>query len=325
MSGSAKGDAVGTIKLGAYFPLREVGLDFSLVPSYLKATEDAGFSHVRFGVHDIGAGMDSRPEWTGRYDSNMPWHEPFVLFGWMSHFTEKLEFTTGTLTLPQRQTALVAKQAAQVDRFMNGRFRLGVAVGWNSVEFEALGMDFANRGQRLEEQIEVLRLLWTQPLVNFTGKWHTLNNVGINPLPQQRPIPIWIGGGPGSPVPVGTSGTTATAAKPTPDRVMRRIARLADGWLAGPDFEPDDRGHQIIEGLRQQIRESGREESAVGIEGSITLHKAPTAAHWKDLAKRWKDVGCTHLAFNTIKAGLKTFDEHTAKLREFRDAVGSIL
>ncbi len=249
----------------------------------------------------------------------MPWHEPFVLFGWLSHFTEKLEFATGTLTLPQRQTALVAKQAAQVDHFLNGRFRLGVAVGWNSVEFEALGMDFANRGQRIEEQIEVLRLLWTQPLVSFTGKWHTLNNVGINPLPVQRPIPIWIGGGPGSPTPVGTT------AKPTSDRVMKRIARLADGWLVGPAFEPDDQGHRIIEDLRKQTREAGRPDSAVGIEGSIILHKAPTPAHWKDLTTRWKGLGCTHLAFNTIKAGLKTFDEHVAKLREFRDAVSHIL
>ena len=307
------------IKLGAYFPLREVGLDFTRVPWYLKATEDAGFNHVRFGVHDIGAGVDNRPNWEGIYDSNMPWHEPFVLFGWMSNFTEKLEFATGTLTLPQRQTALVAKQAAQVDHFMNGRFRLGVAVGWNSVEFEALGMDFANRGDRIEEQIEVLRLLWTRPLVDFTGKYHTLKNVGINPLPLQRPIPIWIGGGPGSPKPVGTT------APPSSDRVMRRIARLADGWLVGPAFEPDEQGHQIIQQLHKYILDVGRQVTDVGIEGSIILHKAPTAAHWKDLAIRWKGLGCTHLAFNTIKAGLKTFEEHVAKLREFRDAVGHIL
>lgn len=307
------------MKLGVHFPLREIGLEFETVRRYVETVEGTGYDHIRFGEHVLGANAATRPQWTGLYDHTMPWHEPFVLFAWMSHFTKTLEFVTGTMTLPQRQTALVAKQAAQIDLLLGGRLRLGVAVGWNSAEFEALGMNFHDRGERIEEQIEVLRLLWTQELVVFNGKFHTLSDVGINPLPVQRPIPVWIGGGPGSPLPVGGK------APPAWDRVLRRVARLADGWFPGPMLEPDDEGRETIRSLRRYIDEAGRSQSDVGIQAYLPLFKFSTPAQWREQASRWKDLGCTHMSLDTIKAGLSTFDAHCEALERFYDAVAPIV
>jgi probable F420-dependent oxidoreductase len=183
------------MQLGVVFPQTEIGNDPSIIRDYAQTAEGLGYSHILAYDHVLGASVKNRTDWRGPYTSDTPFHEPFVLFGYMASITERVGFTTGVIILPQRQTALVAKQAAQVDLLSGGRLRLGVGIGWNEVEYEALGEEFGNRGRRMEEQVELLRRLWTEPVVDFTGRWHRVPEAGINPLPVQRPIPVWIGGG----------------------------------------------------------------------------------------------------------------------------------
>ena len=182
------------MKIGVVFPQTEIGADAGGVRAFIQAVEDLGYSHLLAYDHVLGANIASRPGWTGAYTSESLFHEVFVLFSYAAAITERLEFVTGVLILPQRQTALVAKQAASLDRLSNGRLRLGVGVGWNEVEFIALNENFHNRGARSEEQIAVLRRLWTNEVVDYEGRWHRIPDAGINPLPVQQPIPIWLGG-----------------------------------------------------------------------------------------------------------------------------------
>jgi probable F420-dependent oxidoreductase len=208
-----------------------------------------------------------------------------------------VELVTGILILPQRQTALVAKQAAAVDVLSNGRLRLGVAVGWNAVEFEALGEDFHTRGRRIEEQIEVLRALWTRELVTHEGQWHRIPDAGINPLPVQRPIPVWMGG--------------------ESEPVLRRAARLADGWL--PHFRPGPQSQAIVDRLHALVREAGRDPAAFGIEGRLTISQVPEA-QWATELAAWRAMrGITHLCVHTVGIGLKRPDDHIEVLRRFKE------
>src|SRR5205085_883355 len=187
--------------------------------------------------------------WQGPYTHRHAFHEPFVLFGFLAAATTRLGFASGIIILPQRQTALVAKQAASVDVLSGGRLRLGVAVGWNPVEFEALGEDFKTRGRRIEEQIEVMRLLWTRELVTFSGQNHRMPDAGINPLPVQRPIPIWMGG--------------------ESDVVKKRMARIADGWM--PHFRPGAEAQATVDRIQGMVRDAGRDPARFGIEGRMSL------------------------------------------------------
>jgi len=209
-----------------------------------------GFTHILVFDHVLGANPARPGGWKGPYTYRHGFHEPFVLFGFLAAATRRVELVTGIIILPQRQTALVAKQAAAVDVLSGGRLRLGVAVGWNPVEFEALGEDFTTRGRRIEEQIEVMRALWTRELVTFTGTQHRISDAGINPLPVQRPpIPIWMGG--------------------ESEVVQRRMARIADGWM--PHFRPGAPAQAVVDRLHGLVREAGRDPKAFGIEGRIAL------------------------------------------------------
>jgi probable F420-dependent oxidoreductase len=218
-----------------------------------------------------------------------------VLFGYLAALTS-LELVTGILILPQRQTALVAKQAAEVDVLTGGKLRLGVGIGWNQVEYEALGKNFRNRGRRIEEQIALMRRLWTEELVDFDGRYEQVKQAGINPLPVQRPIPVWRGGG-------------AAA-------VLRRIARLADGWF--PQFQPGADATATIERLHGYIAEAGRQPQDVGIEGRISVFNTPEA-QWREALAGWRDLGATHVAVNTMNAGLATPQAHIDAIRRFKD------
>ena len=229
------------MKLGVVFPQIEIGADPGAVRAYGQAVEQIGYHHILAYEHVVGANTASRPNWRGPYDIDSVFHEPFVLFGYLAGLTERIEFATGIVILPQRQTVLVAKQAAALDVLCGGRLRLGIGIGWNAVEYEALGTDFHNRGRRCEEQVALLRALWTERAVTFDGTWHRVTDAGIKPLPVQRPIPLWFGGG--------------------DERVLRRIARLADGWM--PQFEPDDRRPRAAgphAGLRARIRPRPRRD-----------------------------------------------------------------
>ncbi len=318
------------MRLGVVFPQTEIGPDPGAVREYAQATEELGYTHLLAYDHVLGASPRHRPEWRGYIDADQ-FHEIMVLFVYLAAVTTRLELVTGILVLPQRQTALVAKQAAEVDRLSGGRLRLGVGIGWNAVEYECLGEDFHNRGRRIEEQIAVLRALWTQPVVTFEGRWHRIREAGINPLPVQRPIPIWIGG--------------------DADPVVRRVARLAEGWF--PRMAPGDEARSKLERLHTLICEAGRDPAAVGVErwvsigvpvqGRLTADRqrallsqgssaSPAALdpparrqrqpeEWAAEVAAWRDLGITHLSVSTMGAGLPSPTAHIDAIRRFKEAV----
>ena len=285
------------MKLGIVFPQTEIGNDPIVIRDYVQAVEQLGYGHLLVFDHVLGAHPD-RFEGSFRppYTNETPFHEPFVLFGYLAGLTTKLEFATGIVILPQRQTALVAKQAAAVDVLSGGRLRLGVGIGWNFVEYEALGEKFSNRGRRIEEQIVLLRELWTKDLVEFDGKYHQVHRASINPLPVQRPIPIWMGGG--------------------VEAVLKRAAVLADGWF--PQFRPGPQAEETVERLRGYLREAGREPSAFGIEGRISMFNTPED-EWGAAVEGWRKLGATHLTLNTMNAKLASPQGHLDAIRRFRE------
>ena len=286
------------MRLGAIFPQTEIGADPSAVKDFAQAAEDLGYDHILVFDHVLGADQTKRDSWDRPYNIDDMFHEPFVLFGYLAGITEKIEFTTGVLILGQRQTGLVAKQAAEVDVLTGGRLRLGIGIGWNDVEYEALGQSFSNRGRRSEEQIDLLRMLWTEESVNFEGRYHKVSDAGINPLPIQRPIPIWLGGG--------------------EDRVIQRIGKMADGWF--PQFQPNSAGQEKIGIMREAAVNAGRDPKAIGIEGRISL-ATDDQSDWEKIGASWDEIGATHFSINTMKAGLKGPDQHIEAIKRFKETV----
>ena len=289
------------MRLGVVFPQNEIGADPIAVRDYAQAAEALGYHHLLAYDHVLGANTDSRPGWRGAYGHKDMFHEPLVLFGYLAGVTQRLELVNGILILPQRQTALMAKQAAEIDVLSGGRLRLGIGIGWNDVEYEALGEDFHNRGRRSEEQIEVLRLLWTQELVTFHGRWHKITDAGINPLPVQRPIPIWIGG--------------------MADKVIRRIARVGDGWM--PQGKADDSFRALLDGMHAHAREAGRAPNDIGVEGRVNIVRRSPEKWAADLAA-WRDAGATHASVATSGAGLASPDGHIDVIRAFKEATADV-
>ncbi|MGE0385371.1 MAG: LLM class F420-dependent oxidoreductase [Gammaproteobacteria bacterium] len=296
------------MQIGVVFPQTEIAEDAGAIRTYGREVERMGFTHVLAYDHVLGANTASRPHWQGPYTLETPFYEPFVLFSYLAGATERLAFVSGVFILTQRQTTLVAKQAATLDVLVNGRLRLGIGTGWNEVEYEALGMPFADRGQRIEEQVEVMRALWTSPAVTFKGRQHTITDAGIKPLPVQRPIPIWFGGGSDRP----HFGQKAR------DPIIRRIARIADGWI--PQWQPDDRGRELLEKFRGYCREAGRDPARIGLEGRVNADRAD-APRWAQQVAAWRDIGATHLSINTMGYGLHGVDQHLRRLEEFRAAL----
>ena len=283
------------MRYGVVFPQTEIGKDPSAIRDFAQAAEELGYHHLLAYDHVVGANPASRPGWRPPYTYKDTFHEPFVLFGYLAGLTKRIELVTGVIILPQRQTVLVAKQAAALDVLSGGRLRLGIGIGWNPVEYEALGENFKNRGRRSEEQVEVMRKLWTQELVTFEGEWHKITDAGLNPLPIQRPIPIWFGGG--------------------HDQTLRRVARLGDGWF--PLLGPDDKCRAMIEKIRAYTREAGRDPRSVGIEGRIMIGQG-SPEQWTKEIQAWKELGATHVTANTMKAGFSSPSGHVEALRRFR-------
>ncbi len=283
------------MQLGVVFPQTELGADPGAVRAFAEAAEGSGYAHIVAFDHVLGADTGKRPGWRGPYTSRDTFHEPFVLFGYLAGITKTLELVTAIIILPQRQTALVAKQAAEVDVLSGGRMRLGVGIGWNDVEYEALGEDFHNRGRRSEEQVEVMRALWAEESVTFEGKWHTIPGAGINPRPVRRSIPVWFGGG-------------------RNDTVLRRIARLGDGWF--PQGAPDAKMEEQLERFRGFVAEAGRDPAGIGIEARAGMRDGVEAAI--EQAHRWEALGATHLALNTMRAGYETVDQHIEAITTFK-------
>ncbi|MBI4199815.1 MAG: LLM class F420-dependent oxidoreductase [Chloroflexi bacterium] len=287
------------MRVGVVFPQTEISSDPVAVRDYAQAAEDLGYAHLVAFDHVVGADPTHRPGWRGAYTYKDLFHEPLVLFGYLAGVTRRLELVSGIIILPQRQTVLVAKQAAEVDVLSGGRLRFGVGIGWNAVEYEALGENFHDRGKRSEEQVQLLRLLWTQEVVTFKGRWHQVTEAGLNPLPVQRPIPIWLGG--------------------SADAVLRRAARLAEGWF--PQIRPDESGRATVERLKRYVHEAGRDPRAFGIEGRMAIRNV-APEDWGKAVEGWKDLGVTHLAVNTMNAGLTSPQAHIDAIRRFAEVAG---
>ncbi len=287
------------MRIGVVFPQTEIGADVGAVRAYAQRTEELGFTHVLAYDHVVGADPAVHRGWQGPYDMATTFHEPLVLFGYLAAITT-LELVTGIIILPQRQTVLVAKQAAEVDLLTGGRFRLGIGLGWNAVEYEALGKDFTDRGKRVEEQVTLLRELWTEESVTYQGSYEQVTGAGLAPLPVQRPIPIWFG------------------AQSVP--AYRRAGRLADGWF--PQIQPGPQLDEARAIVAQAATEVGRDPASLGMEGRVAWQGNP-----EELAKQarqWRDAGATHLSVNTMRAGLASVDDHLAALALAAEALGAV-
>ena len=278
------------MKIGVVFPQIEIGADRGAVRSYAEAVSELGYHHILAYDHVVGADTRVHANWSGPYNLQSTFHEPFVLFGYLAAISP-LELVTGIVILPQRQTALVAKQAAEVDLLTCGRFRLGVGIGWNAVEYEALGKDFSDRGQRISEQVELMRRLWTEESVTFDGKFETVTGAGLAPLPVQRPIPIWFGA--------------------TSPPALRRVGRLAEGWF--PLFAPGPQLDEALTVIKTAALEAGREPEAIGMEGFVDLGPGHLACLERQV-EAWRSVGASHLSLNTMRADLTSVDAHVALL-----------
>jgi probable F420-dependent oxidoreductase len=285
------------VQIGVVFPQTEIGPDPVVVRAYAAAAEELGYAHILAYDHVLGADPAGHPGWSGPYDVDTQFHEPFVLYGYLAAITS-LELVTGVIILPQRQTALVAKQAAEVDLLAEGRFRLGVGLGWNAVEYEALDKEFTNRGRRLEEQVALLRRLWTERSVTFHGRYERVTAAGLAPMPVQRPIPIWFG-----------------AQSP---RAYRRVGRLADGWF--PQWRPGPEIDEAIAQVRAAAEAAGRDPDSIGMEGRASLTRGVADA--AEQIRQWEALGASHVAVNTMGIGAIGVDGHIAALHQVAQAVG---
>jgi probable F420-dependent oxidoreductase len=287
------------MRIGVVFPQTELGGDAAAVRAYALRVSELGYRHVLAYDHVVGADPAVHTGWRGPYDVKTTFHEPFVMFGYLAAITS-LELVTGIIILPQRQTALVAKQAAEVDLLTGGRFRLGVGLGWNAVEYEALGQDFATRGRRAEEQVGLLRRLWTEPSVTFTGRFDRITAAGLAPLPVQRPIPVWFGA--------------------QSEKAYRRVGRLADGWF--PQVQPGPGLDEARAIVAEAAAAAGRDPATLGMEGRISWHGS--ADELAAGAAAWREAGATHVSVNTMGAGLRTVDDHLGVLETAAGALKSL-
>ena len=287
------------MRIGVVFPQTEFGNDPAAIREYAQRVEGLGYRHILAYDHVLGANPDRSPELKGPYTYAHPFHEPFVLFSYMAAVTEKIEFTTGILILPQRQTALVAKQAATLDVLSGGRFRMGVGIGWNWVEYQALNQDFHTRGRRIEEQVSLLRRLWTEPLVKYDGRWDAIPDAGLKPLPVQQPIPIWFGG--------------------HAEAVLRRVALMGDGWM--PSYRKPAEAKPSIDKIGEYMEEAGRNREEVGLEPRLWYGDGDHVKLQRYVAE-WRGLGATHLTLNTMNCGFETPAEHLRAISDFAGLVG---
>ncbi len=283
------------MKIGVTFPRDGLRNDPAAARDFAQAAESLGYDHLHAGDHVLG-----RP---GLQDSGRPQIDPFILFSHLAAVTSRIGFVAGIMVLPQRQTVLVAKQTTGLDVLSGGRLRLAFSVGWNDLEYQALNQNFHNRGRRMEEQVEVLRALWTQDSVEFIGRFHRISGLALNPLPVQRPIPLWMAG--------------------YADSALRRIARLADGWFPhSPPGVAPGAGPEVIaptlETVRSYVVEAGRDLSDFGVNGSVSmLNRSPD--DWRKSLDAWASVAATHIHVSTAVSPSTTMEQHMDALRRFRE------
>ncbi len=292
------------MRVGVVFPQTEIAADPGVIRDWAQAVEGLGFDHVIAYDHVLGANLASRPDWNMPYNHDTPFHEPITLFSFLAGVTKTLELASGIIILPQRQAALFAKQAANADVFSGGRLRLGFGIGWNQIEYEALGAPFEARGARLDEQVDLLRKLWRGEPITYDGRFHKVTDAGINPAPVRKSIPVWFGG--------------------TSEASMARVARTGDGWIP---VLPAAKAAEKVAEMRERVKQAGRDPDAVGIDniifvgatlgGPVRTPEDAAADH-----AEWKKAGATHVTIHTMGAGLKTAADHLAFLERFKNAIG---
>ena len=283
--------------IGAVLPHNEIGTDPGAIKAYLQGVEDLGMTHLLIYDHVLGADPNRPGGFRGAYDKDVAFHEPFAFFGFAAAVTSTIELVTTVLILPQRQTVLVAKQAAEVAVLSGNRLRLGIGTGWNAIEYQGLNESFTNRGRRQEEQVDLMRRLWTEDTFSYEGKYHTIDRAGINPRPT-KPVPLWFGG----------SGPI----------VLERTARLGDGWM--PLGTPNDASREAIDIIRGHRAAAGLSMDGFGIQAQAQ-YAGGTPERWQSHARRWEALGATHLAVATHHAGPTDVDGHLQRIAEYRDAV----
>ncbi len=288
------------MQIGAVLPHNEIGTDPGAIKAYLQGVEELGMTHLLIYDHVMGADPDRPGGFKGPYDKDVAFHEPFTFFAFAAAVTERLELVTTVLVLPQRQTVLVAKQAAEVALLSNDRLRLGVGTGWNTVEYQALNEEFGNRGKRQEEQVELMRQLWTSDAFSFDGQYHTIEGASINPLPS-KPVPVWFGG-------------SAPA-------LLERCGRLGDGWM--PLGGANEKSAAQLDQIRAHREAAGKTMDGFGVQAQAQ-YAGGSPERWQSHASKWKAIGATHLAIATHNAGPTDVDGHLARIVEYRDATADL-
>lgn len=293
------------MRIGVVFPRRQIGTDPAAIRDFAQAAEALGYAHITIEEHVLGVDPNREQGWhygpmgPGRpgVTKDSPFNEPFVLGGYLAALTNHVELATGVLVLPQRQAAVVAKQAAELDMLSSGRLRLGIGSGWNPVEFEALGADFRNRGRRVEEQIDVIRRLWEEEVVDFHGTWHRIDRAGLNPRPTRR-LPIWFGG--------------------NSEAVLKRAARMGDGWIP-LGLQPGDEARATLQRLRGYLLEVGRTPESFGIDGAARPAMGDSE-NWRQDIERWRALGATYVTVRTDVISSGSATDPVDAIRRFHDA-----
>ncbi len=298
------------MQLGASLPVVDIGTGPTVIRDYAQAAEGLGFAYLVAPDHVLGANPNK--DYGGRRvgTNANPYHDPFVLFGFLAGCTQRIGFAVGVLILAQRQAVLVAKQAASLDVLCGGRFRLGIGVGWNEVEFVGLNENFHNRGKRSEEQVRVMQALWAAPHVNFAGEFHRIEDAGINPRPASGRVPIWYGG--------------------HAEATFRRAAKYGDGFMPLA-YPATDAALAAFDKLRRLTREAGRDPTQMGIEVWVSPGTG-TPEDWRREIAFWKQAGVTHVTVHTTYVSAnhtriagRTAAEHLDAITRYRSAVADLL
>lgn len=285
------------MEIGAVFPHNEIGTDPQAIKDYAQGVEELGVTHLLIYDHVLGADRDRPGGFEGPYDKDVAFHEPFTTFAFIAAVTKKLDMITTVMILPQRQTVLVAKQAAELAILSNNRFKLGIGVGWNTVEYTGLNENFKNRGKRQEEQVELMRLLWESEVLEYKGEYHHIDKASINPRPSKS-VPIWFGGG----VP----------------QLIERCAHLGDGWI--PLMGPNEAARKTLAAIKEKRESKGLNWDNFGVQAQAQ-YAGGDAERWNKHAEKWRNLGASHLAIATHNAEPTNVDGHLGRIKEYLNAV----
>ena len=285
------------MKIGAVFPHNEIGTDPGAIKAYAQGVESLGVDHLLIYDHVLGADRDRDGGFEGPYDKDIAFHEPFTTFAFIAAVTSNLKMTTTVMILPQRQTVLVAKQAAELAILSNNRFTLGIGVGWNQIEYVGLNETFTNRGKRQAEQVELMRLLWSHEVLEYKGEYHEIDRASINPRPS-TPVPIWFGGG--------------------APQLIQRCAQQGDGWI--PLMGPNDKAKAMLDDLKTQRTEHGLSWDGFGVQAQAQ-YTGGNPELWSQHALKWRNLGATHLAIATHNAEPTNVDGHLDRIGEYLSAL----